>query len=39
MAEYTYPGVYIEEIPGGPGPISGVSTSNLGLIGFTTKGE
>jgi phage tail sheath protein FI len=39
MAEYTYPGIYIEEIPGGPGPISGVSTSSLGLIGFTAKGE
>jgi|GEM_PF-2285284 len=38
MSEYTYPGVYIKEIPGGPGPIAGVSTSNLGLIGFTEKG-
>jgi len=38
MAEYTYAGVYIKEVPGGPGPITGVSTSNLGLIGFTKKG-
>ncbi len=38
MAEYTYPGVYIEEKPGGPGPISGVSTSNFGLIGSAPKG-
>lgn len=38
MTDYTYPGVYIEEVPQGPGPITGVSTSNLGLIGFSTKG-
>lgn len=38
MSEFTYPGVYIKEIPSGPGPISGVTTSNLGLIGFTTRG-
>jgi phage tail sheath protein FI len=37
-SEFTYPGVYIKEIPSGPGPIAGVSTSNLGLIGFTTRG-
>ena len=38
MSERTYPGVYIEEKSGGPGPITGVSTSNLGLVGFSTKG-
>jgi len=38
MSEYTYPGIRIKEVPAGPGPIAGVSTSNLGLIGFTTKG-
>jgi phage tail sheath protein FI len=38
MSEFTYPGVYIQEKPGVPGPIAGVSTSNLGLIGFTEKG-
>lgn len=38
MSEFTYPGVYIQEKPGVPGPIAGVSTSNLGLIGFTSKG-
>jgi hypothetical protein len=38
MAERTYPGVYIEEKAGGPGPIQGVSTSALGLVGFATKG-
>lgn len=38
MTDYTYPGVYNQEVPSGPGPITGVSTSNLGLIGFSTKG-
>jgi len=38
MSEYTYAGVYIKEVSGGPGPITGVSTSNLGLLGFTLKG-
>lgn len=36
--EFTYPGVYVKELPSGPGPIAGVSTSNLGLIGFSTRG-
>jgi len=39
VSEFTYPGVYIKEVSSGPGPISGVTTSNLGLIGFTTRGE
>jgi phage tail sheath protein FI len=39
MSERTYPGVYIEEKSAGPGPIQGVSTSNLGLIGFSRKGH
>lgn len=38
MTAYTYPGPRIQEVSGGPGPISGVSTSTLGLIGFTKKG-
>lgn len=38
MSDFTYPGVYIKEIPSGPGPITGVTTSNLGLIGFTSRG-
>lgn len=38
MSEFTYAGVYIKEIPSGPGPISGVTTANLGLIGFTSRG-
>jgi len=39
MSEFTYPGVYTKEVSSGPGPITGVSTSNLGLIGFTKRGE
>lgn len=38
MPTYSYPGVYIEEKPGGPGPIRGVSPSAMGLIGWTDKG-
>jgi phage tail sheath protein FI len=38
MNDFAHPGVYIREVPSGPGPITGVSTSNLGLIGFSTKG-
>jgi phage tail sheath protein FI len=38
MTNPTYPGVYIEEQSGGPGPIAGVSTSALGLVGWSTKG-
>lgn len=38
MVQPTYPGVYLQEKSAGPGPITGVSTSNLGLVGFTTRG-
>ena len=38
MPEFTYPGVYIQEIPSAPAPIQGVSTSTLALIGFTEEG-
>lgn len=38
MAELTYPGVYIQERPGAPAPIRGVSASTLALVGWTTKG-
>ena len=37
--EFTYPGVYMKEVSGAPGPIAGVTTSTLGLIGWTSKGE
>ena len=39
MTEYTYPGVYWKEVSGAPGPIAGVTTSTLGLIGWTSRGE
>jgi len=38
MPTYSYPGVYIEEKPSGPGPIRGVSPSAMGLAGWTDKG-
>jgi phage tail sheath protein FI len=38
MAERTYPGVYVEERRSGLAPIQGVSTSNFGIVGFTTQG-
>jgi len=38
MAELLSPGVFIEEIPSQVQVIQGVSTSNLGIVGFTTKG-
>jgi phage tail sheath protein FI len=38
MTNFTYPGVYNQEVASGPGPITGVSTANLGLIGYSPKG-
>jgi phage tail sheath protein FI len=38
MAERFHPGVYVEERRGGLAPIQGVSTSNMGIVGFTLKG-
>lgn len=38
MTEVSYPGVYIQEVPSQPSPITGISTSNLGLIGASPKG-
>jgi uncharacterized protein len=37
-AEPTYPGVYIEERPGGVRTVGGVSTCATASIGFTLKG-
>lgn len=34
----TYPGVYIEEVPSGVRPITGVATSIAGFIGFFSRG-
>jgi len=38
MPTYSYPGVYIQEVPGGPGPITGSSPSTCAVIGFTLEG-
>ena len=38
MPEYLAPGVYVEEVPSGPVPIEGVSTSTAGFAGLTERG-
>ncbi len=38
MPEYLAPGVYVEEVPSGPVPIAGVSTSTAGFVGPTERG-
>jgi phage tail sheath protein FI len=35
---YTYPGVYVEEVPSGVHPIAGVSTSDTAFIDFFARG-
>ncbi len=38
MAEYLAPGVYMEEFESGPRPMTGVSTSTAGFLGFAQRG-
>jgi phage tail sheath protein FI len=38
MATYTYPGIYIQEIPSGVHTIAGVSTSNTAFVDFFRRG-
>jgi phage tail sheath protein FI len=38
-ATYSYPGVYVEEVPSGVRTITGVSSSNTAFIGYFTRGE
>jgi uncharacterized protein len=38
MAAYTYPGVYIDEIPSGQNSITGVATSIAAFIGWSNRG-
>lgn len=38
MATYTYPGVYIQEVPKGPGPVQSASASTCAMVGFTEEG-
>jgi uncharacterized protein len=38
MPTYTYPGVYIQEVPSGVHTIAGVSTSNTAFVDFFARG-
>lgn len=38
MPTYLRPGVFVEEKPGGPAPLQGVSASTLAILGWTDKG-
>ena len=38
MATYTYPGVYIQEIPSGVHTITGVATSIAAFVGWAAQG-
>jgi len=38
MAAFTYPGVYIEEIPSGQNTITGVATSIAAFVGWANQG-
>lgn len=37
-ATYSYPGVYIQEVPSGVRTITGVSTSNTAFVGYFSRG-
>lgn len=39
MAQLTYPGVYVQEVPSGVRPVSTVATSIAAFIGFFREGE
>src|SRR5712691_9162989 len=36
---YTYPGVYVEEVPSGVRTITGVSTSDTAFVDFFARGQ
>src|SRR5260370_33908750 len=38
VAAFTYPGVYIEELPSGVHPITGVATSIAAFVGWANQG-
>lgn len=38
MAEYLSPGVFVEEVPAATQVVQAVSTSNMGIVGFTPRG-
>src|SRR4051812_22741464 len=37
-ATYTYPGVYVEEVPSGVHPVAGVSTSETAFVDYFARG-
>ena len=37
-ASFTYPGVYVEELPSGVHPIAGVATSNTAFVDYFSQG-
>ena len=39
MAEFSYPGVYVREVPSGPAPVQSASVSTGSMVGFTLRGE
>jgi len=39
MPVYLSPGVYVEEVPGGPRPIEAVGTNITGFVGLTERGS
>ena len=39
MVEFLAPGVFVEEVPGAPRPIEGVSTSTTAFIGAAERGQ
>ena len=38
MATYSYPGVYVQELPSPVHPITGVPTSIAAFVGYTASG-
>jgi phage tail sheath protein FI len=39
MSKYATPGVYIEQVAGGPRPVEGVPTSGAAFLGETERGS
>ena len=38
MADYLSPGVFVEEVPTAAQIVPGVTTSNLGIVGYASRG-
>src|SRR5918995_851700 len=39
LMQYMTPGVYVEEVPGGPRPIQAVGTSTAGFVGIAPRAD